>query len=179
VLGRLAPVKQPELALRVFAALAPRHAQLQLVFVGDGAERRVLERAIAALPAELRQRAHLLGAREEMAPILAELDCLLSTSRSEGMPVAMIEAAAAGLPVISTPVGGVSELVAQERTGLLGEDETELCFHLDTLLKEPGLGRAMGARARLRVAARHSAQALADRLEAVYATVVEERSCAS
>ena len=179
VIGRLAAVKQPEVALEVFATLAARHAHLHLVYVGDGSERRSLERAIGELPPGVAERAHMLGAREEMAPVLGELDCVLSSSHSEGLPVAMIEAAAAGLPVVSTAVGGVPEVVAHERTGLLGEDATELAFHLDALVADPELGRAMGARARLRVEARHSARALADRLEALYHAVVEERACAS
>lgn len=179
VLGRLAPVKQPERALDVFELLARRHPELHLCFVGDGSERRMLERRIGALAPDLARRAHLLGAREDVAAVLAELDALLLGSRSEGMPVALIEAGAAGLPVVAAEVGGVGELVAHERTGLLGRDTDELAFGLARLIEDRSLGRALGARARLRVASRHSAEALAGRLEAVYEAVVAERRCAS
>jgi glycosyltransferase involved in cell wall biosynthesis len=179
LLGRLAPVKRPELALEVLALLGARHPELELVFVGDGSERRRLERAIEALPGPFRARAHLVGAREDVAAVLADLDCVLSTSRSEGLPVALIEAAAAGLPVVATPVGGVPELVAHERTGFLGEGVDELAFGLAQLLERPALGREMGQRARMRVAERHSAEALAGRLEALYRAALEERRCAS
>lgn len=176
VVGRLAEVKRPELALEVFRLLAARYTEMHLVFVGDGDQRRGLESAIAALPDAERGRVHMVGAREEMAPIYADLDVVLSTSRSEGMPVALIEAGAAGLPVVATPVGGVPELVAHERTGFLGSDVTELAYGLDRLLADPALRKGCGQRARMRLEKRHSAKALADRLEVLYHAVVEARA---
>ncbi len=175
VVGRLAEVKRPELALEVFRLLQARHAHLHLCFVGDGPLRRSLERGIAALGAVGERRVHLLGAREDVAGVLPELDALLSTSRAEGLPVALIEAGAAGLPAVASDVGGVGELVAHERTGFLGRSVEELAFGLAKLLEDPREARAMGARARLRVAHAHSAERLASRLEELYATVVEER----
>ncbi|HVS17546.1 MAG TPA: glycosyltransferase [Planctomycetota bacterium] len=179
VVGRLAAVKRPEWGLDVLRLLSERHPRLQIVWIGDGDQRGLVERGIAALPAELRERAHLVGARTDMPAVLADLDAVLLTSRSEGLPVALIEAAAAGLPALATPVGGVEELVAHERTGFLGATVDELAFGLDRLLSEPGLARALGQRARVRVAQRHSAEALATRLAAVYVAAVEERACAS
>ena len=179
VVGRLAEVKRPRVALELLGWLGPRYPRLELAFLGDGSERRALEGAIAALPGELAARAHLVGAVDEVAPALADLDAVLLTSRSEGLPVALIEAAAAGLPVVATAVGGVPELVAHERTGFLGEGVDELAYGLARLLDDPRLGPAMGRRARLRVEARHSAEALADRLERLYTAVLEERACAS
>ncbi|MCB9915498.1 MAG: glycosyltransferase family 4 protein [Planctomycetes bacterium] len=168
VLGRLAEVKCPARAVDVFRMLADRHPGLHLCFVGDGGERRDLERRLEALPPGQRERAHLIGTRDDVVEVLADLDVVLCTSRSEGLPVALIEAAAAAKAVVSTPVGGVPELVAHERTGMLGEGVDELAYGLDQLLAHP-LGRLeMGRRARLRVEQRHSAAALAERLEAVY-----------
>lgn len=176
VVGRLAEVKQPLRALEVFGLLATRYPRLQLVFVGDGELRGPLERALRALPPESARRAHLLGAREDMPVVLGALDALLSTSRSEGMPVALIEAGAAGLPVVARAVGGVPELVAHERTGLLGTSDEELAFALAKLLDDPREVRAMGARARLRVAKTHAAETLAARLEELYSVVCAERA---
>jgi glycosyltransferase involved in cell wall biosynthesis len=176
VVGRLAEVKQPLQALAVFRLLAPRYPRLQLAFVGDGALRRALERAIGALPGEERRRVHLLGARTDMAVVLGALDAVLASSRSEGMPVALVEAAAAGLPVVARGVGGVPELVVHERTGYLGTSDDELAFGLAKLLDGPGEARAMGARARLRVARAHSAGTLAARLEELYRLVCAERA---
>jgi len=178
VVGRLAEVKQPALVLEVFCALAVRYPQLHVVFVGDGPERLALERGIAALDGDIPEgsgRVHMLGAVDDMLPVLKGLDAVLCASRSEGMPVALIEAAAASLPVVATSVGGVPEIVAHERTGFLGADVTELAFGLSELMGDPRACQGMGSRARLRVSSRHSASALADRLEALYKTVLEER----
>jgi glycosyltransferase involved in cell wall biosynthesis len=101
---------------------------------------------------------------------------VLLTSRSEGLPVALVEAAAAALPVVATRVGGVPELVAEERTGWLGETPDELAYGLARLLDDPAEARAMGQRARLRVAQRHDAPALAERLERLYEAVLRERA---
>jgi len=173
VIGRLAEVKRPEVALEVFRMLSRRHAQMHLVFVGDGDQRRMLEQSIAALPDAERKRVHLVGARSAMVPVYADLDVVLASSRTEGMPVALIEAGAAGLPVVATAVGGVPEIVAHERTGFLGEDASELAFGLDQLLGDKTVRKAHGQRARLRVEKRHSATALADRLEALYKALVD------
>lgn len=179
VVGRLAPVKQPALAIEVFQLLASRYPELHLAFIGDGDQRRDLERRIEGGTPEVRGRVHLLGAQPNMPAVLGDLDVVLCTSRSEGMPVALIEAAAGGLPVVATSVGGVPELVAHERTGFLGETVDELAFGLSQLLDDPELRRSCGHRGRLRVERRHSGKALADRLEALYSTVLEEAPCAS
>lgn len=176
VVGRLAEVKQPLEALEVLRLLGARYPRLALVYVGDGALRGMLERALGALEPGLARRAHLLGAREDMPAVLAALDAVLLGSRTEGMPVALIEAAAAGLPVVARAVGGVPELVVHERTGYLGNTTEELAFGLAKLLDDPAPARAMGARARLRVAQAHSAETLAARLEELYGLVCAERA---
>ena len=100
-----------------------------------------------------------LGAHQDVAPLVGELDLVLSTSRTEGLPVAMIEAGAAGLPVAALDVGGVGEVVAHERTGWLADTTDDLAFGVDGLLGNPDERRAMGHRARLRVRDRYSALA--------------------
>lgn len=179
VVGRLAPVKAPERAVEVLELLGERYPQLQVVFIGDGELRGALERRIRALPAALRERAHMLGAVEDITPLYADLFAVLLTSLSEGLPVALIEAAAAALPVVTTRVGGCEEIVAEERTGYLGTTVDELGYGLARLLDDPAAASAMGQRARLRVAARHSAESLATRLDQLYQAVAQERACAS
>jgi glycosyltransferase involved in cell wall biosynthesis len=179
VVGRLAEVKRPQWALEVLALLAERRPELQIVFVGDGDQRGMLERKIAALPAPLGARAHMIGGVTDMTPVWRDLDCALLCSRTEGLPVALIEAAAAGLPVVATRVGGVAEVVAEERSGFLGETVDELAFGLDQVFSTPDQGAALGQRGRTRVATRHGAAGLADNLEQLYHAVHEERRCAS
>ena len=178
VIGRLAEVKRPQRALQVFDLLAGRYPSLHLVFVGDGPERAALERGIRGGIASRAERVHLLGAQDCMGPILGELDAVLLTSRSEGLPVALIEAGAAGVPAVAAAVGGVEEVLAHGRTGYVGQNVDELAHGLARLLDEPEERANMGRRARKRVTARHSAQALAQRLEALYQTLLQEEPCA-
>lgn len=176
MVGRLAEVKQPLRALEIFEFLAPSQPALQLAFIGDGELFTMLERRILAMPADLARRVHLLGARTDMPVVLADLDCVLLTSRSEGLPVALIEAGAAGKPVVAASVGGVAELVVHERTGFLGESNDELAFGLAQLLDNRQLGPAFGQRARLRIDKRHSAAALGAHLESLYRQLAEVRA---
>ncbi len=178
IIGRLAEVKRPQRALEVFDLLAGRYPHLHLVFVGDGPERGALERGIRAGTPARAERVHLLGAMDSMGPILGDLDAVLLTSRTEGLPVALIEAGAAGVPAVAAAVGGVEEVLAHERTGFVGENVDELAYGLARLLDEPEERANMGQRARMRVTARHSAQALAQRLEALYQTLLQEEPCA-
>ena len=179
VVGRLASVKRPLVALEAFCRAASREPRLRLAFVGDGAERTALEASLAELPSALRERVTLQGAMASMLPVLAGADLVLLSSRSEGMPVALIEAAAAAVPVVATPVGGVPELVVHGETGRLAEDAVGLGLSLVELARHEHLRRSMGLAARGRVRVRHSGAALADRLESVYSSVREELQCAS
>lgn len=174
VVGRLAEVKQPLWAVEVFEMLSERYQDLHLVFIGDGAEWGALEKRITGGRENVRERVHMVGAQANMVAVMADLDVVLQTSRSEGLPVALIEAAAAGKPVVAANVGGVGEVVAHERTGFLGEDVDELAYGLAQLLDSEAVRVDSGHRARLRVQKRHSAEELTNRLEALYATTLEE-----
>ncbi|MEO1699216.1 MAG: glycosyltransferase family 4 protein [Planctomycetota bacterium] len=177
VLGRLAPVKRPRLALRIFARVAASEfPRAHVVFAGDGAERGGLEADVAALPPSLAGRVHLVGALSDVVPFHRAIDVLLGTSSSEGMPVAMIEAAAAARPVVSTAVGGVPELVRPGVTGLLAAEEEGLVAALAALLGDPDQRASLGARARRIARERHSAAALCDRLLGIYERALASRA---
>ena len=176
VIGRLAPVKRPALAVEVFArAEQIERCGAHLLFAGDGGERRAVERAVDRLPAELGARVHLLGAVTGIERVHEAADVLLATSRSEGMPVAMIEAAAAARPVVTTAVGGVPELVTSGLTGLFGTDRDALAVALAGLLADPEERTRLGRAARIRAAELHGAEALADGLEGVYRRLLASR----
>lgn len=174
-LGRLAPIKRIDLALRVFALAARESRAAHFAIIGDGAIRPLLERQRARLLPDVRDRVHFLGARRDVVSALAAADVLLATSQSEGLPVAMIEAGAAARPVVSTAVGGVAELVRNGVTGLLAAEEQGLSVALASLLTDPHERRRMGLAARAEVTRRHSAEALASRLESIYRRVTQPR----
>ncbi len=179
VIGRLAEVKRPELALEAFRSASAQTPRLRLVFVGDGALREELLTALAGWEPALRARVTLAGNQHDMQRVHEACDMVLLSSRTEGMPVALIEAGAASLPVISTPVGGVPELVLDGETGRLADGVEGLARALCELASDDELRLRMGQAARVRVRERHSAAALAESLERVYAEVAGEVACAS
>ncbi len=172
VIGRLAPVKRTVMALDVFEDVAAEFPEAHLLVVGDGEERARVVARRDLLSEDVRARVHLLGAIQDVGPVHEVLDVLLSTSFAEGLPVAMIEAGAAARPVVSTAVGGVPELVQSGITGLFGVDQAGLAAALAGLVGDEDRRIEMGRAARERVRSRHSAHALADRLEDVYARML-------
>ena len=95
----------------------------------------------------------LAGERDDVGELLAAADLFVLSSRSEGLPLSILEAMAAGLPVVASDVGGVPELVVDGETGLLVPpgDPHALAAAIDRLLDDPDLRRRLGAAGRLRV----------------------------
>jgi glycosyltransferase involved in cell wall biosynthesis len=164
--GRLAAVKRPAFAGAVLRELEALGVVAQLVVAGDGALAHELVQAAGASAPHV----HLLGARADLAPVYAASDAVLSCSANEGLPVALIEAAAAARPAVAVDVGGIRELVEHEVSGLvLHRDATSaaVAAALARLARDPALARAQGLAARARARA-HEPSALADRLVAIY-----------
>jgi sugar transferase (PEP-CTERM/EpsH1 system associated) len=149
--GRLDPVKDQACLIRAFARAAGE-AKRVLVIVGDGPCREEL----AALVKELAigDRVRLLGERNDIPLILRALDVFVLSSIGEGISNAILEAMAAGLPVIATRVGGNVELVREALTGRLIEPRRPeaLAEALSAYFDDPVLARAHGAAGRERVA---------------------------
>ncbi len=144
LVARLDPLKDHPTAIRTLQHVVRRNANARLVLVGDGPERD----SIRALVREHRldEHVHLIGQRSDVARLLSAADIALLTSVSEGIPLTLIEAMAAGLPVISTRVGGVVEIVEEGRTGLLAPvgDDATLARLVDTLANDANLRNRMG-----------------------------------
>lgn len=161
----------------LLAAIAPRLGpKVHVVFVGDGPTRAALEAAVAALPAERRAAAHVLGRRMDVARLLPAFDVFALSSKTEGLPLVVPEAMAAGLPVVSTAVGGIPSVVDEGETGhLTPVDEAAFRAALDRLLADPARARQMGARAREVALARYSAERMCDDYMALYARALAGR----
>jgi glycosyltransferase involved in cell wall biosynthesis len=178
IVGRLAPIKNHELFLRA-AALVREPARF--VIYGDGAERPFLERRAAELG--LSDRVVFAGTRG-VDEIYAALDVVALTSRNEGTPLAIIEAMAAGRPVISTEVGGVVDLLGaiEERVDAGGatfairergvtaasDDAAGFAAGLTRLLQDPYLRRRLVERGRPYVEKTHGKNRLVVDIMRVY-----------
>jgi len=114
--SRLAPQKDLVTLIKAFSGL-PREPASLLLLAGEGPQRAALEKLTAALQEE--DRVRLLGVRVDMPNLYAAADTFVMSSLWEGLPLAVMEAMAAGLPVIATSVGGVDELVQQHISGIL------------------------------------------------------------
>jgi glycosyltransferase involved in cell wall biosynthesis len=135
--ARLDAQKNPLLLADAFA----RVARGQLLLAGQGSLRSHLEG---------RERVHLLGLRTDVPELLSACDIFALASNWEGHPVAILEAMAAGLPVVATAVGGVPEIVEHGRTGLLVSpgDTGAFAAAINALAGDPGLRREIGQAAR-------------------------------
>ncbi|MEO1245959.1 MAG: glycosyltransferase family 4 protein [Pseudomonadota bacterium] len=167
--GRLSHDKgAPELfdALRRLAAVGER--PVHGLFVGDGDLRSELEGR--AREAGLEERVVFRGAVRDVAPEYRNMDVLVLPSRAEGLPMAVLEAMACGLPVVATDVGDVGELVRSGETGYLipEPDGALLAEALRSLFAAAGRPAQLGAAARRLVETRFSTGSMTSRYEALY-----------
>lgn len=172
IVGRLVPIKDHPTLLQAITLFPDGGQAPHLLVVGDGERREELQRLTHHLG--LASRVHYLGWRDDLDAILGGLDVVICCSRNEGTPVALIEAMAAGVPVISTDVGGVADLVAHGETGWLVPpgDPTALARGIGKLLGDPGLCRRLVATARPVALEKHHIKGLIPRMEGVYAEVL-------
>jgi glycosyltransferase involved in cell wall biosynthesis len=160
--------------LHALAGLRGRAWQLDLI--GDGPDRA----QIAALAQDLgiADRVHFLGARNDVAEHLARSQVFLLISRWEGFPRSILEAMRAGLPVVASDVGGVSESVAEFETGFLvpSGDVGALQSRLELLLEFPTLRRRLGRAGRARYEAQFTFDHMFERTASMYGELSRRRT---
>lgn len=142
--GRLSPVKDHATLLRAVQQLRLSNRAVELVVVGDGETRTVLEAQARAL--KIDDCVHFLGMRQDVAQLLPAFDVFVLSSISEGYSLALVEAAAAALPIVATQVGGNADIVAEGRTGLLvpARDAEALAAAVARLADDAGMRQRMG-----------------------------------
>jgi len=160
--------KAHEVLFAAAAQLFPRHPSLGVKVVGDGPRAQELRDVAASFG--LADRIAFLGHREDVPALLAEADLFVLPSRSEAFPNSVIEAMAAGLPVIASAVGGLLELVDSGRTGLLvpPDDPAALARAVEAVLAAPDSARAMGDAAREEISRRYSFDRMVQAFEELY-----------
>jgi glycosyltransferase involved in cell wall biosynthesis len=163
--GRLSPEKDVPHLVRAASPLLG--ARVRLVLVGDGPARVEVERAV---PPEVARWVTLTGVRADVSAYFAAFDLFALSSRTEGLPLAVPEAMATGLPVVATAVGGLPSSVTPD-CGLLvpAGEEAALRRALVELVRDPALAQSMGRSARRRALAVFSIAKMADSYESLYA----------
>lgn len=173
--GRLVEVKQQGAMIRATAKLRERVPDVHLLLVGDGPERESLERLARDLGAA--DRVHFAGYQACPEQFLRAMDVFALTSRSEGLPVSLLEAWLAGVPVVASAVGGVPRVVTPEFDGLLYGfgDEGALVASLERVLSDPEFGRRLGRSGRQTVLDKFAIDRMADTYATIYAGLLAGR----
>lgn len=158
-LGRLTPKKAPLRTIKAFAAVAAAQQEIRLVMAGDGELMAACQALVAKLG--LTDRIDFAGAIDHAAvpglmygaQALVQHSITTENGDSEGLPLAVLEAMAAGIPVIATRHAGIPDAVTHGVEGLLSaEGDVEgMATHMRQLLNAPEVGEAMGAAGRRRV----------------------------
>ncbi len=167
LVARLAPIKRVDRFLRVAVRLADR-PNLRFIVVGDGELRHQLGRSDEARA--LGERLVWAGFRRDMPDVCFASDIVVLTSDNEGTPVSLIEAQAAGVPVVGTDVGGVRSAVRDGETGLLAapEDEQRLASLVASVLGDRRLAARLGASGRAHAASTYDIARLVDDHDRLY-----------
>jgi glycosyltransferase involved in cell wall biosynthesis len=180
VVGTVALLKQakrPEFFMEVALCMKERFSEspAHYVWVGDGVLRDSVEKHLHSLPPSLQGQVHFVGAQSSVADWLSAFDVFVLTSGSEGLPNAMMEAMAIGLPCLATDVPGTRDLMRDGENGLLAPNEVgPFCTKLRALLERRDLRDRLGVAARAEMAAHYSREQLAERTSAVFDRVLEK-----
>ena len=167
--GRLSREKGPDVLVDALGLLT--NANVHSVVAGDGPDRPALERRAAALG--ISERLHWLGVTPNISRCFSAFDCFALSSRTEGTPIALFEAIAAGVPVVASAVGGVPDVVSQGEAILVPPDDPPAFARAlrDVALDSPGAADR-AARAMARLHTERSIGPWLDEYEAVYRRLV-------
>jgi glycosyltransferase involved in cell wall biosynthesis len=166
--ARLDYLKDHGTAIRTLARVVPRMSRARLVLVGEGPEGPAIQDLVGQLG--LKEHVRLLGLRQDVARLLRAADLFLLTSVSEGIPLTIIEAMCAGLPVVSTRVGGTGEVVLDGESGFLApaRDDGALAEAVLRLGGDPEWRLRLGVNGRERARALFSEARMAERYFRLY-----------
>ncbi|MFH1263190.1 MAG: glycosyltransferase [Pseudomonadota bacterium] len=166
--GNLRPVKDQMALLSAFGSLAKEDSDLFLVIVGEGEMRSALE--AEARRVGLEGRVKLPGYRSDAPRLFSAFDLFVLSSKSEGLPLALLEAMAAGRPCVATAVGGIPEVITDGENGRLVPPESPVGFArvMRQLLADPENAGRMGERGRWTVAERFSEKQMVEKYLELY-----------
>jgi glycosyltransferase involved in cell wall biosynthesis len=172
-IGELRALKGVDVLIEAIALLAREGCAVTATIIGSGPDRAAFERQAAKLG--LRDAVRFVGAKPARTGFaLGRL--VVVPSRAESLPYIVLEAAAAGMPLIATNVGGIPEVFGSDACDLVPPgDPAALAHAIGQAIRDPGTGRFAAQRLRARVAAAFSADAMTDAVLAAYAEAINER----
>jgi glycosyltransferase involved in cell wall biosynthesis len=172
--GRLTRDKGPDLFLQAIAQLRPTSPSARYILVGEGPFRPECERLITSLA--LTDIVHLLGQRSDMPAVYASCDLLVSSSRLEGLPMAILEGMASTLPWVAPQVGAIPLAIHDGQNGILipSENVEILATSMARLMQSPEERASMGAAARRLTESEFSAERMSEDYLRVYTTAATQ-----
>ncbi len=175
--GRLEPIKGFTYFVKAAELIAAHLPAARFVLVGSGSLDQELRRAAAGFD----DRFQFLGLRNDVPTLMAAFDVCIVPSLNEGMSRVILEAGAAGVPVVATSVGGIPDILDAGVTGLLvaPRDATALADAVLRLAEVPELRRVMGEAAREKVAPEFGLDVMVRRIENLYEELIEEKGLES
>jgi len=172
-IGRVTQIKRPDRFLDVVKEIKKRNINLNFFIAGDG---ELLEKCRARINVE-NLPVVPLGWRGDIENVLSVSDIIILTSDNEGTPLSLIQAGMAGLPVVSTNVGSVPEVILDGLTGILtGFDVEEIADALEKLVNEKALRNSMGDAAKEFTLANFGVQRLVNDHEELYRNLIASRA---
>jgi len=165
-------VKRVVELIEIMRIVADHYPKVRLIIAGDGPTRIEVERKIEAL--DLCDNVHLLGVKSNMQEIMCSADVFLLNSTLEGMPLVLLEAMACSLPVVTTPAGGIPELVRPNKDGIVTEGfgVDEYAQAVIEILNDDSLRFEIGEAGRKRVEESFSAERIVTEYEKVFEKAV-------
>ncbi|MFW9967512.1 MAG: N-acetyl-alpha-D-glucosaminyl L-malate synthase BshA [Candidatus Thorarchaeota archaeon] len=167
-------VKRVTELIDVMRIVVDHFPKARLIIAGDGPTRIEVERKIEAL--DLCDNVHLLGVKSNMQEIMCSADVFLLNSTLEGMPLVLLEAMSCSLPVVTTPAGGIPELVRPGKDGLVtrGFEVDEFAQAIIEILEDDSLRSKIGKAGRKRVEESFSSDVIVSKYEAVFEQVISK-----
>jgi sugar transferase (PEP-CTERM/EpsH1 system associated) len=174
--GRLNEVKRQDVLIRAFAQVRQHTPDAHLVLVGEGPALNDLQTLVSSHG--LTDCVHFAGYQPHSGPYLQAMDIFALTSRSEGMPQAVLEASVTGLPVVASRVGGLPEVIEDGVSGIMFEagNDAALATIFRELIANADLRKRLGAAARARVESKFSVARMAAEYHRDFLTLLRNRS---
>lgn len=171
--GRVVAAKGYEHLLAALRIIRSRNPRVVWLAVGDGDQRGALEALADRLG--LADAVVWAGRRGDVENLLEAMDVWVMSSIREGLPVALLEAMAAGVPIVGTTVGGIPDAIRDGRDGLLvpAADPEALAGAVERMMEDPGLAAALGASAHARARDMYGIASIARRIEDIYREELE------
>jgi glycosyltransferase involved in cell wall biosynthesis len=179
IVGRLVPIKDVPTFLHAAALVTKATPGVRFAIVGDGQERALLQGLCAQLG--LAEVVSFCGWRRDMRLVYGDLDVVVNSSRNEGTPVALIEALAAGKPVVATRVGGTPDLLNEGAFGRLvpPADPEALADAVMETLRDPLAARKRAQAGQAHVLREHGAARLVADIDALYRELLSRKKAAA